>query len=70
VVAPPVRPPVVTAAVGPFVVAAGSRGALRATLALGLLVILALAGILAYRERQTRRGIRPHQSSASTTRGS
>ena len=54
VVAPPVRPPVVTAAVGPFEVAAGSRTALRATLAAGLLVILGLAAVLALRERRRR----------------
>jgi type III secretory pathway lipoprotein EscJ len=67
VVAPPAALPAETAHVGPFEVAAGSRTALRATLAIGLLVIAALAAYIAYRQR---RGTRPHQSSASTTRGS
>lgn len=67
VVAPPVAPPVATANVGPFVVAAESKRALQATLAIALAVIAALAGYVAWNQR---RGIRPHQSSASTTRGS
>lgn len=66
----PARAPVTTAAVGPFEVAAHSQTALRATLALAFAAIAALAAVLAYRERYRRRGIRPHQSSTSTTRGS
>lgn len=54
--------------VGPFRVAAASRGPLIATLAAALLAVAALAAALA--RAAYRRGIRPHQSSASTTRGS
>jgi hypothetical protein len=66
-VAPPVPPPVKTAKVGPFVVAEDSRRALQATLGIALALIAGLAGYVAWTQR---RGIRPHQSSASTTRGS
>lgn len=67
VIVPPSPPPVKTATVGPFVVAEGSRRALQATLAIALALIAGLAGYVAWSQR---RGIRPHQSSASTTRGS
>jgi hypothetical protein len=63
---PPPSPPM--ARVGPFRVAAASRGPLIATLALALTAIAALAAALAW--ALYRRGISPHQSSDSTTRGS
>jgi hypothetical protein len=64
---PPPRSPSM-ARVGPFRVAASSRGPLIATLALALTAIAALAAALAW--ALYRRGISPHQSSDSTTRGS
>jgi hypothetical protein len=58
-------------AVGPFRVAAESRNALVATLVVALLLVGGLAAALAVAlARGYRRGIRPHQSSTSTTRGS
>ncbi|HUQ02813.1 MAG TPA: hypothetical protein VM261_09980 [Kofleriaceae bacterium] len=58
-------------AVGPFRVTAGSRNALLVTLALALLAVGGLSTALAVSlVRAYRRGMRPHQSSTSTTRGS
>jgi hypothetical protein len=57
--------------VGPFRVAAESRGALVATLAIALLLVAGLSAVVAVAlVGAYRRGTRPHQSSTSTTRGS
>jgi hypothetical protein len=69
--APPPAPPRLTS-VGPFTVGADSRAALLATLVVALVLVIGLAATLtlALIALRYRRGIKPHQSSSSTTRGS
>lgn len=67
-IAPPPPPSPALVRVGPFRVAPSSRGPLVAVLATALAAIAALSAALAL--ALYRRGINPHQSSTSTTRGS